>query len=493
LVMEVDYNLFFTVRQHALILNQGDGAFVEAWNINVGREIYEIIEGVADFNQDGHWDMLVQRGGGFSIRFIQPDGTLSNYHNIIALESYGDAAIGDWNGDGFPDIAINDSGWRIISRQNRGNGTFETTETVHLAEQKIVRESEWCRLLGAIDIDKDGRDEIAIAHENWLKFLRFGDNHLEKAFPIYGSVHQIFAGDFTEDGLPDILLNQGLYPAYAPGKFRAPTRVPLEKTYIEALLTSDFDGDGLVDIALALYNEIQFLKGHGDGTFDAPINYPLTWNLIHDCWTPQMFHELKQGNFDEDGHPDILLTGTFILQCVSSNIHILLTGKSWRTVSIDTGLICPDATTADFNGDGHIDLAIASRRHWISPNLEKPKPIQIWLGQGDATFRKGATILPEFQGCIRGVDLDGNGVADLIAADAQGVFWLRGRKEGNTDSAKAEDVNGTFESPTRILNAPPPDDIYAAHLDDNLLPDLVGRYEYARELVVWMQYAPGNF
>jgi hypothetical protein len=349
------------------------------------------------------------------------------------------------------------------------------------------------RLLGAVDIDGDGRDELTIAHENWLKFLRYGENHLEKAFPIYGRVNQIFARDFTEDGLPDILLNQGLYPAYAPGKFRAPIRIPLERTYIDALLASDFDGDGLADALASVWDsEIQFLKGHGDGTFDAPIHFPLTWEIIRDSQNLYRSYELQQADFDEDGHPDILLTGAFTFQCVSSNIYILLTGKFWRTVSIDTGLVCPDATAMDFNGDGHIDLAIASRQYWISPNFEKPKPIQLWLGRGDATFRKGATIIPEFQGRLHGVDLDQNGTADLIAVDSQGIFWLRGREEGNT-SLRSKDVNGTFESPMRILDAPPPDDIYMADLDQNSLPDLVGRYEYARELVVWMQYAPGQF
>jgi hypothetical protein len=92
---------------------------------------------------------------------------------------------------------------------------------------------------------------------------------------------------------------------------------------------------------------------------------------------------VSTADFNGDGKPDLAVvwSGTS-----TSGVAILL-GKGDGTfaseVSYPTGTYSSDATIADFNGDGNLDLAVVG---------ESPGSLTILLGKGDGTFTTGETI-----------------------------------------------------------------------------------------------------
>jgi hypothetical protein len=63
---------------------------------------------VADFNGDGFPDVAVANGGSGTVSILlgNGDGTFQGAQNYGAGPSPASIATGDFNGDGFPDLAV---------------------------------------------------------------------------------------------------------------------------------------------------------------------------------------------------------------------------------------------------------------------------------------------------------------------------------------------------------------------------------------------------
>ena len=114
----------------------------------------------------------------------------------------------------------------------------------------------------------------------------------------------------------------------------------------------DFDNDGVTDLAGtgASDNRVAVAIGVGDGTFRAPIATSFTG------------HVLGTADFNNDGRRDLIVDS----QPFASSGIAILPGKgdgtfgAARTVAAYDGATF--ALTADFDGDGMRDLAIAANR-----------------------------------------------------------------------------------------------------------------------------------
>src|SRR5262249_43097416 len=108
----------------------------------------------------------------------------------------------------------------------------------------------------------------------------------------------------------------------------------------QSLVTSDFNGDGRLDLVAGS----DVLLGDGDGTFQAQASYAAGTALV-------------TGDFNGDSRLDLAVAG-------GSNV--------WVLFGYGDGNFLPQATyyavdqdavgivTGDFNGDGHLDLATAN-------------------------------------------------------------------------------------------------------------------------------------
>jgi VCBS repeat protein/FG-GAP repeat protein len=143
-------------------------------------------------------------------------------------------------------------------------------------------------------------------------------------------------------------------------------------------------------------NTVSILLGNGDGTFKAPVPYPVGP-------TPQF---VTVADIFGDGRLDVLTAN-------SSNTVSILRGKGDCTfepaesVSVGGNPIC--LAVADFNGDGKTDLAVASHNS---------DDISVLLGNGDGTFQPAQvySLLGTLQFVVT-ADFNGDGLPDLAVVN----------------------------------------------------------------------------
>ena len=239
-------------------------------------------------------------------------------------------------------------------------------------------------------------------------------------FPIQGvSPEAVVNSDFNGDGHLDLATaNEGFFSNGAgvevllgdgTDSFTDTNQFPADVNPI-SLDIGDFNGDSHVDLAVANHGsgDVSVLLGKGDGTFGAPTNYAVGGG----CASPgAIFPEaLVVGFFNADAHPDLAVAN---FGC--NSVSILL-GKGDGTfgdaTNIDAG-IGPDAlATGDFNGDGNLDLVVPLTGEVFAAVL---------LGRGDGTFVSTPDGAPDgdvtlFAEVAVG-DLNGDRNADLAFAN----------------------------------------------------------------------------
>jgi uncharacterized protein (TIGR03437 family) len=226
----------------------------------------------------------------------------------------------------------------------------------------------------------------------------------------------------------------GQPPAFGPASSLPTQKVPL------AITTADFNGDGFQDIAIAntAAATISVLLGAGNGKFSSAVSA----NLPSTC--PAAY--LTNGDFTGAASPDLLTVCALGAIVVLPNtgagtfgkpLSTSLPGPGWIG-NLLLGSIHP--AIADFNGDGHLDLAV--------PTFDISSTTAGWyllLGKGNGSFQAPAPL--PFSSFVplslAAGDFNGDGKADLVAGVAD--------SSGNPSfEFAAGNGDGTFQSPTMI-------------------------------------------
>ncbi len=243
-------------------------------------------------------------------------------------------------------------------------------------------------------------------------------------------------GDFTGNGITDIATPEGIFLGTGDGTFETSSvGLPLlnPNDNYTAIVAADFNGDGKLDLALvdAETDTVDVLLGNGDGTFQAPQEYPVGSG-------PE---SLVVGDFSGDGSLDLAVTNTN-----DNDVSILMGNGNGTFMPADNlpAGIGPTALVAgDFSDDGKLDLAAADAG---------TNSVIILLGNGNGTFQSPiSTMLPNlsfygngpgFEGpeSLAAGDFTGNGKLDLAIVDTAvdtglsiasgGVFVLLGNGDG---------------------------------------------------------------
>jgi FG-GAP-like repeat len=247
----------------------------------------------ADFNHDGHLDLVVASAGHFpkhgkvALLMGNGDGTFQPAVDFTAGAFPIAVDVGDFNGDGNPDAVVANSGAdnqipSISLLLGDGKGGFAKSKTIftfpNLTQLIKVQTG---------DFNRDGKADIAylsIFEDNRVSVQLGNGNGTFQAPVVVTSAgfettfFTFSVGDLNHDGIPDFaveedgaietLLGNGNGNFTSKGQFLEGEGTSF--TFLPSLLLADFNGDGFLDVAGAdgFTASIPVLLGNGDGTLD---------------------------------------------------------------------------------------------------------------------------------------------------------------------------------------------------------------------------------
>lgn len=365
-------------------LAAGAGAlnFLNSSSTAMGVDSSAVVAG--DFNDDGIPDLAVmnfieQSNGTVTILLGNGDGTFTAVPTSTATGPMPSAiAIGDFNGDGIPDLAVATNGDEnnnyaagVTILLGNGDGTFQA------AASQATGTNPVSVVVG--DFNGDGNADLAVATS--------GNGFAPQSGPI------------------TVLLGNG------DGTFTAAPASPAPQGEPQSAVAGDFNGDGLPDLAVASWNgTLTVLLGNGDGTFAVSATSPIPTGANSDA--------IAVGDFNGDGNLDLAVAN------YGSNSVTVLLGNGDGTFTVApspaTGVDPRAVAIADYNGDGIPDLAVANDSGSVT----------VLLGNGDGTFAATATSPQPGNApvSIAAGDFNGDGKEDLavdtVAFSENRLYYL---------------------------------------------------------------------
>ncbi len=402
-----------------VLMGRGDGTFRDGLPLGgvVDHEVGWAAH--ADVDGDGHLDLGVfEKSGRYRVYFGNGDGSFREGPDHAAGAEPRRMAVGDFNGDGLPDVAVPNFHSNDLSiLLNRGTASYRSMlgPAVHYP---VGREPSG---VATCDFNSDGWPDLAVTNAGDDSVSIFvGDRNNgfqpESTLSTGKRPSAVAAGDLNRDGKPDlvvaargedaayVLLGTGDGANFDSGDSFATEKGPT------SLALGDINRDGHLDAAVANYDSgsVSILLGNGDGTFRPAEHIPAGSRpcfVIAADWNRDGRLDLAVANYAQVGAVQVLFgngDGTFR-----------------DAVALAAGAFPRSLEAADFNRDGKLDLAAAN---WGLGD------VTLFLGRGDGSFRNPANHTFGFQGfAVAASDFDGDGRLDLAATDwgNHGVSVLR--------------------------------------------------------------------
>ena len=355
---------------------------------------------IFDVDGDGYLDVVLAcANAGCTVYRNNGDGTFRdgtvgsglddcvNTHAVIA---------GDYNNDGFDDVYVTRLGFYAgdsLLFRNNGDGTFtDVTKEAGLSSWGAVFGAEW------VDYDCDGNLDLFVTHNQGrlmdrsspnLLFHNNGNGTFTEVSKEAGLVSNYTTiagawGDYDNDGYPDLFVSNAIGPSQlfhnnGDGTF---TEVSHEAgvdkvSFGSVSVWCDYDNDGWLDLVQFVWSperDVLYTLRHGEGP---PNGIPM-----------RVYHNNRNGTFTEVGR-ELGIDGC------------------WATMSGNLG---------DFDNDGHLDILLGNG----SPSMSRTEPPIILENDGNGKFHNVSfTAGLPFSGKGHGAnlaDLAGDGRLCLIVA-----------------------------------------------------------------------------
>jgi len=379
---------------------------------------------VADFNGDGKPDIAVldthyvnvfvylnQGNGNFSAPVATNVSLLGTGRTLVA---------GDFNGDGKQDLIASflpfASASSSIFLAGNGDGTFT-------AQQQISTGNNGFDVMVAADINRDSHlDFVGEDTQGLTVVLGDGNGSFQyQTFAPFSSISLgLFAADVNADSNPDLIFagaggapGLNLYTGHGDGTFAGPTPITTDTTtgsQRKTIATADFNGDGKLDLLVGMSPGVEVIFGNGDGTFQSATS------AIHVLHLPPQkassYASAAVADVNGDGKPDIV-----VADASSDTMDVYLndgTGTFSQSAPDFTADILSSSTqilTADFDGDGLPDIAIASASNntvslffSVQPKadfqISTPTPAQTIAAGASASYSIVVTPVGGFTGSV---------------------------------------------------------------------------------------------
>ena len=406
---------------------------------------------VGDFNEDGKPDLAVANGYMATVGvLLQGDGGFGGATQFAVGSGYSEpysVAVGELNGDGHLDLVVPCTQSNVVSvLLGAGDGSF----TLHV--NKPVGSVPNHALVA--DVSDDGHADVLLTSGGKVTVMSgIGDgNFWPAAYYPAGQGPQAFAlVDFDGDGQLDVVVassgsdSVSILLGQADGSFGAPTSY-FAGDHVADLGVVDLDRDGLLDV-IALGQESNWLltlfvlRGQEGGGLGPPASYAAGHVPFFGAAT----------DLDRDGELDLVLGGT------AQTIEIMpgLGGGHFET-PIYSKLAKPAEQVAagDMTGDGIPDL-VATGGNWDT--------VAVLPGSGSGTFGPGTSYdvgtIPTGIGLA---DFDGDGTLDVAVANE----W------SNNVSVLLNQGGGALGAATHYHVEPGPRSMTVGDFDGDGRPDL---------------------
>jgi hypothetical protein len=266
------------------------------------------------------------------------------------------------------------------------------------------------------------------------------------------SAGNLTAADLNKDGNGDLVILDGasattgrvvVMLGNADGTFKNGVIYPIAGNYSVAAVIDDVNGDGKLDIvAVSGDQQISVLLGNGDGTFQAAQSFaaPTLPGYSSAASTPIV--NLITADLRGIGKKDIIGSNGLVLLGNGNGTFTAVPAPAFPYFQDTLYAGGPNLSSGDLNKDGKIDLAV-----------NNGSGISTWLGNGDGTFTQGqsyATINSD--GFISISDLDGDGNADIFVGLGDGGVFAGDEGSPNLSYALMGNGNGTLQGAPQLLS-----------------------------------------
>ncbi len=443
----------------------GSISFATGQTFATGASPYAVT--VGDFNGDGLPDLALANYSSNTISVLlntTPTGAITPSFAAQATFAVGSypysLAVGDFNGDGRPDLAVANSSGNTVSVLL--NTTAPGAATASFAAQQTFATGTSPRSVAAGDFNGDGKLDLAVANysSNTVSVLLnttalgapSASFAAHKAFTTGSGPTSVAVADVNTDGRADLAVaNVGSYTVSvllnttaagaATASFAAQQAFTVGISP-NCVATGDVDGDGRPDIAVANYgaNTISVLMnttatGAASATFAAQATFA----------TGSGPRAVSLADVNGDGRPDLA-----VANATSNTVSVLLNtmpaGSSTPAFAaqytLATGSAPRSVATADYNADGRPDMALgnsgastvtvllntygASAFGTIVDDDVTPTPASYYARQDTAHANIEMSLTPDFTGAailtqplatLRAIRIPGSSGEDTLTLD----------------------------------------------------------------------------
>ena len=383
---------------------KGDGHFSQPRSYTVNTAYGEANVLLADLRNNGQTDIVTSGYYAISVLLNEGKGRLEDG---IWTAVTGGATCGvsaDFNGDGKPDIAVNNSqGVTILLGTGNAAKPFTPGTTIALA-------NAGCPVTG--DLNGDGKPDLLVpANGTVVAYLGNGDGTFSLASTTAAPSGGFLAlGDFNHDGKLDFATSGNLLAlGNGDGTFQTPTDIVANppSAGFSGIAAGDINNDGWTDLVLTIGNGL-----YGDTVFVLLNNREAGFTQVPANFGEDTIQPILV-DLDGDGNLDLVLQPT---RFGGAEIHL---GNGMGGFSAGQGLTGLEFVpgfnfVADLNGDGIPDIGVL-----------QGDTLEIYFGKGAAAYSSrfyigtGPSPGGLFVANLHGQP-PGKGLPDIVVPDTSG-------------------------------------------------------------------------